>query len=256
MLWQMETRQPVPTPYPDSAGIPGQPVWSPDTRAVCYTKGAPPNLHVYDMAGGSGERKLFETQDSLETDDWSPDGRYILYTVASANNLSLPEAPNAYLFPIASGGSPIPFRAGRFPGRHIQIAPNGKWIAYTSPESGQRDIFIEPFDGHGPRQRVSPKGGDYPRWRRDSMELFYVAADGRLMAAPITVTGAMMRAGNPEALFSLPPVGVATVNASSYIYDITADGHSFLIPALSEENGRQSVNVILNWGPGASAPRK
>jgi Tol biopolymer transport system component len=155
----METQRPVPTPYPASTGIPSQPVWAPDSRTVAYTKGAPPNLYFYDIAGGGGEKRVFETHDSLETEDWSPGGRYILYTVGSVNDLSPQGGPNFVA---------VPDRLWRFARslsrRTIYRTSHPgfvrcKWIAFTSAESGQSDIYVEPFRAGGTRQRVSPRGG-------------------------------------------------------------------------------------------------
>jgi hypothetical protein len=85
--------------------------------------------------------------------------------------------------------------------------------------------------------------------------LFYVAEDRRLMSVPIQVTDVGIQPGTPEMLFPVTAVYNATSTAA-YIYDVAADGQSFLIPALVDENARQVVTVVLNWRPDAPAPGK
>src|SRR5205823_375791 len=82
-----------------------------------------------------------------------------------------------------------------------KFAPNGRWIAYSSDETGQYEIYISPFPGPGARRRLSTGGGRQPQWRRDGREIFYIASDKRLMAAEVSVNGENPDVGAIRTLF-------------------------------------------------------
>ena len=77
-----------------------------------------------------------------------------------------------------------------------QFSPDGKWIAYSSTESGRREVYVQGFaPDRVPaaavgKWQISTAGGDRPRWRRDGRELYYIALDGKLMAVPVAIGNA------------------------------------------------------------------
>jgi Tol biopolymer transport system component len=85
-----------------------------------------------------------------------------------------------------------------------QFSPDGRWVAYASNETGRYEIYIRSFPAAGGQWQISTGGGITPRWRHDGQELFYVAPDNRMMAAPIHVAadGRTVSAGSPVALFA------------------------------------------------------
>ena len=90
------------------------------------------------------------------------------------------------------------------------FSPDGRWIAYTTNEAGQPNVYVQPFPGPGGKYQVSRDGGGYPVWRADGKELFYLAADATLMAVPIDGTD-QFDIGVPQALF---PTAVPRFNTS------------------------------------------
>jgi hypothetical protein len=118
------------------------------------------------------------------------------------------------------------------------LSPDGRWIAYTSDETGQPNVHIQPFLRAGGKQRISPNGGRNPHWRGDGKELFYLDAAGTMTAVPIDLTDGSA-AGLPKALF---PAGVVSTNN---MYSVTKDGQRFLV----NRNAAVStpLTVIVNW---------
>src|SRR5262249_31779735 len=96
-------------------------------------------------------------------------------------------------------GVSVPPASGETQG---QFSPDGKWIAYASNESGRYEIYVESFPPGSDRSQVSTTGGTQPRWRRDGKEIFYLAADRKLMAA--AVQSGAFQAQTPVALFQTP----------------------------------------------------
>ena len=110
------------------------------------------------------------------------------------------------MLPLEGDGKPVPFVASEFQETQGQFSPDGNWMAYTSNESGQFEVYVERFphrSGAEGKSKVSTAGGEDPHWRPDGKELFYLDPGGRLFAVPVknsdTKTGFAM--GASEALF-------------------------------------------------------
>jgi Tol biopolymer transport system component len=126
---------------------------------------------------------LFKSPDNKIVDDWSRDGRFLLYEEQSAKGGS-----DLWVLPMEGAGErkPAPFLTTRSNERMGRFSPDGRWIAYASDESGRPEIYVRPFPvpaGGGGTWTVSQGGGFAPRWRRDGTELFYITADGQVMAS-------------------------------------------------------------------------
>jgi Tol biopolymer transport system component len=132
-----------------------------------------------------------------------------------------------------------------------QFSPDGKWIAYQSDKTGRDEIYLRPFPGPGPDEPVSINGGAQPRWNPSGQELFYVAADDRLMAVPITMApdGKSVEPGAPSPLFTTRVGSTATLKYRQQ-YVVSGDGQSFVMNSLVAEPTTTPITVILNWNPG------
>jgi hypothetical protein len=121
------------------------------------------------------------------------------------------------------------------------LSPDGKWIAYTSDESGRYEVYVQSFPAGGGKRQISTAGGIGPRWARN--ELFFHSADGRLMAASVT-TGANLEAGVPVPLFEFRPGG----SLITPYYAVTKDGQRFLLNTIIDTQAAAPLTVITNWG--------
>jgi Tol biopolymer transport system component len=131
-----------------------------------------------------------------------------------------------------------------------QFSPDGKWIAYQSDKTGRFEIYVQPFPGTGGDFPVSTDGGTQVRWNPRGTELFYVAADGRLMAVPIRVpaNAARFEVGKPLWL-SGTNLGGAIRNTNRHAYVVAPDGQSFVINSVPEDASASPITVIQNWKP-------
>jgi Tol biopolymer transport system component len=128
---------------------------------------------------------------------------------------------------------------------HGQFSPDGRWVAYSSNESGKWEVFVAPFPGPGGNWQVSTSGGSEPRWRRDGKELFYVAPDGKMMAVDVKASPTF-EAEVARALFQTHR-REAVSSADMFSYDVSADGQRFLINAEVEGAASPPLTVVLNW---------
>ena len=126
------------------------------------------------------------------------------------------------------------------------MSPDGRWLAYTSDESGSWEVYVQSFPTPGHRRTISLNGGAQPRWRRDGKELFYLSTDRRLMAVkvhPGVDARGVIDVGMPEALFQTRIRG--TLASPWEEYTVSADGQRFLI--CETERLEPSMTVVVNW---------
>jgi hypothetical protein len=136
----------------------------------------------------------------------------------------------------------------RFTEGGAQFSADGRWIAYTSNETGRYEIYVRPVSEPGAPQRVSTQGGNAPRWSHRGDELFYVAPDGRMMRAAVgRFRRPQLTLGEPQALFPTPldPTGFGT--RAPYV--LSVDDQRFLIPIATDQPTPASLVVISNWRP-------
>jgi hypothetical protein len=130
--------------------------------------------------------------------------------------------------------------------RNAQFSPDNRWIAYASNETGSMEVYVSSFpNGSGKWQVSSGGGGQEPKWRQDGKELFYLSADGKMMAVQVT-TGAAFKAGSPVPLFQTnrrQPVS----SQDHFSYDVSGDGQKFLIITKMDEANAAPLSVLLNW---------
>ena len=130
--------------------------------------------------------------------------------------------------------------------RNAQFSPDGKFVAYASSETGSWEVYVSPFPSFSSRWQVSRgDGGEEPRWRRDGKELFYLAPDGRLVAADVK-TGTGFEAGLPTVLFQTRPRQPLSA-MDFFTYDVTADGQKFLVNSKVDTSVAAPLSVVLNW---------
>jgi serine/threonine-protein kinase len=124
-----------------------------------------------------------------------------------------------------------------------RFSPDGRWLAYTSTESGRPEVYVQPFPGPGGKSQISTEGGTEPVWNPNGRELFYRQSD-RMMAVDI-VTQPALTAGRPRLLFEGPYL-LSAGNLPAY--DVSPDGQRFLMVVESEqEEPPTQINLVLNW---------
>ncbi len=219
------------------------PVWSPDGTRIAIQSRRDQTSRLYlEAADGTGATEtLYETDAPFTVTDWSPDGRFLVLAVRGPASLS-----DIWLLPFAGDRRPIPFLESRFNKTQATISPDSRWIAYTSYESGNDEVYVESFPTPGGKRQVSAHGGVQPRWRADGRELFYVSPDRMLTAVPVELDQSF-RVGTLAPLFKLPviPQGSQSIGLST-LYAAAPDGLKFLT-VVPPDGSDAPITVILNW---------
>jgi Tol biopolymer transport system component len=241
-IWLLDTARGSATRATFGGVYESTPVWSPDGLSFVFAGASttPPNLHVKRIGAGDSERLFGTAAQTLFPQSWSRDGRFIAY-------VSMDPQTEADIWVLATSGDrqASPFLRTRFYEAYARISPDGRWMAYSSTESGRESVYITRFPEPGEKWSVSAGGGSFPVWRHDSRELFYRAADGKLMAVPIG-PGADLSPGTPTPLFEPQRAEISTLGYGTF-YDVAPDGR-FLINILVERISPPAT-VVLNWRP-------
>jgi Tol biopolymer transport system component len=191
---------------------------------------------------GSGQARALVTSDLPKIpDDWSQDGKFLVYEVTDPKT-----GDDLWILPMSGIAKPFPFSATEHSERNARFSPDGKWIAYTSDESGQLDVYIQAFGNHGGKWRVSSNGGRMPSWSKDGKDLFYVTGETQFMSVPIESEPAF-KIGTPVPMFQIQmaETGITAENRTEYA--ISVDGNRFLINKKIEEEVSTPITIITNW---------
>jgi hypothetical protein len=124
------------------------------------------------------------------------------------------------------GSSPVPFAQSPFNEMQVQVSPDGRWVAYTSDESKQHEIYVRRRDGHCDPLHVSANGGSSPRCNPRGAELFCVSLDGYLNAVLVTLRAERLEASPARPLFKVPEAMTRSPFVS--LDDVAPDGQRFL----------------------------
>jgi hypothetical protein len=150
-----------------------------------------------------------------------------------------------WILPLFGSRKPFEFHPSAFESQEGQFSPDGRWIAYTSDQSGKEEVYVARFPEGGNTRKVSVNGGSQPRWRSDERELFYLSADDKLMATDVQARGTTLRFENVHGLFNCLPARVPIGS----VYDVSADGQRFLISTPANMPSPPPI-LITNWSAG------
>jgi eukaryotic-like serine/threonine-protein kinase len=227
------------------------PVWAPDSKKLAFSRAyeAPPQQYLLGLGDQDVEEALPATY-FQEPGDWSPDGRFLAFTntafAAADNELK----GDVWLVDMARGRKVIHLISTPFHEANPAFSPDGRWLAYTSNESGRTELYVQAFESGetpslvGERHLVSRQGALALRWRRDGKELVYLAGDGQLYAVPIGLSPTL-KIGTPVPLFAISLEARAAVHAQTG-FDVSADGQRLLIPVVTSAQ-QSEIIVIQHW---------
>jgi Serine/threonine protein kinase len=239
-IWLFDLLRDIPSRFTTNPGNDWYPLWSPDGNSIVFTsnRDGVPNLYLKNASGVGDEGVLLKSEEIKVADDWSADGKFIVYESRnSQTKLDL------WILPMSGDRKPFPFLQTLFNEQQAHFSPDGKWIAYTSDESGAPEVYVQTFPASGGKWRISTSGGAEPKWRRDGKELFYIAADKKLMSVD-TKLGPTFEAGVPKALFE---TRITVLTTFRNHYTVTGDGQRFLIISGLEESNFTPISVVVNW---------
>ncbi|HSA91934.1 MAG TPA: protein kinase [Terriglobales bacterium] len=224
------------------------PSWSPDGSRIAFASFVGPfagaglgsSLHTKASNGTGQDELLLASEQGFGSSypEFSPDGRYLVYQRASG-----PTGSSVWAVPVSGEKKPFPVAQPQSPQNAVfdqRISPDGRWLAYTSNDSGADEIYVTPFPAGGGRWQITTNGGDRVAWRGDGKELYYWGNDQMLTAVEVNPQGSEFQVGATKPLFRLsaPAVGMP--------YDVSSDGQRFLVNYLHEDSSTP-LTLVVNW---------
>jgi len=219
------------------------PVFSPDGSRVVFSsnrKGAW-NLYETDVSKPVGDRPVLESDLPKWPCDFTPDGRFLLYREFNSETRG-----DLKFLDLAGDRKPHTFIATAYDEGAGNFSPDGRWVAYTSDESGRAEVHVASFPDASRRYRVSSDGGTQPRWSRDGRELFYLAGS-KMTGVPVHAQRDDLTFGTSRVLFEAPfqTFGGTAFNISSR-YDVSADGR-FLVLLRASDEPPPPLTLVFHW---------
>ena len=206
------------------------PVWSPDGKQIAFASLRQGHLDIYRKVIGTAKDELVYADVDRKVPEWWLNDGTILYTTSNGKDYHL----------IAAEGERKPkqvFHAD-FSTDEPCVSPDGRWIAFSSLESGRAEVYIAAFPGFTDKRQVSNSGGVQPRWRGDGKQLYYLSLGATMMALDVIPESAV-----PRQLFEKR----GRVDSFFYdLYGVTADGQRFLVLDTMKEF-QAPTTVILDW---------
>lgn len=175
-----DTRQVTKNPLYDA-----QPVLSSDGSTIWFSseRNGLSDIYSIDLVTGSVDQ-VFSDSIPKYISSLSKDGSFLIYQAAF----------DLYVLDLRNGGVPEKVVEGGVEEREGQFSPDGKWIVYSSEESGQPEVFVVDYPVTRPRQRITTGGGKFPKWSKDGRSIYYKHGT-ELFRVPVNATGG--RSGDP-----------------------------------------------------------
>lgn len=235
-IWVLDPARNGETPMTRDGDNQGS-VWSRSGRELAILSFAPGGEATVLRADSevSQSARVWKVVPGLSNvDSWTAGDRGLLLSVIGAET-------GSDIWELSDSGDMRPVIATQATEHSPETSPDGRWMVYVSDVGGREDVYVAPVSGKGNPWKVSPAGGNDPRWRPDGRELFYLAPGGRLEAVA-TTTGETFTASAPQTLFS------ARFDASgNRAYDVVSDGRRFLVN-ISKSSPGSPIVVILGVG--------
>ncbi len=228
------------------------PVWSPDGKSLVYATIHPgtqalQNQLTVARTDGSGEEIVYESTRELWPTDWSADGKFIVLTEGQF----LGSGGDIWIMPTSGDHTPFPYLKTEFPENSGVLSPDGRWLAYSSGESGQNQIFVSPFSPTGAATHrslakwlVAPIArtlGARLLWSGDGQQLYFINVEGEIRAIDVDGSGDSFLVGRSEVICKADPWNFGPIG-----YDVFPDGERFVVNAFGNMISRP-ITLVQNW---------
>jgi serine/threonine protein kinase/Tol biopolymer transport system component len=243
-IYVYEARRDTMTRLTFGGGTNIAPVWSTDGRYIAFLG---PGGMSWARSDGAGKPQLLIQSKNLQVPfSFTPDGKRLAY-----NEVNPVTAYDIWTVAIENdsnglrAGKPEIFLQTPADERQPALSLDGRWLAYTSNESGTYQVYVRAFPDKGGKWQISNAGGAYPVWSSTGHELFFRTDDNRIMVAAYAAKADSFvpdkpRVWSDKRLADFGLVGTAT-------YDLAPDGKrvAALLPVATAAGQKAQNHVIF-----------
>ena len=228
------------------------PVWTPNGQRVLYA-GVSSALRSRRADGTGAVDTLLRSRRDFWTVVLTPDSNTFLLRLSTTPTADIVLAHRGDTATVPLVASPA------FNETSPALSPDGRWLAYTSDESGRNEVYVRPYPNvDAGRWQVSQAGGSSPHWSHTGRELFYENGAKALVATAV-VPGVTFTVGAQVTLFNTSGFA-GTGGAVNYLhYDVAPDDQRFVFFRKPTENGEATVDPLVqmvNWNVEVQAKLK
>jgi serine/threonine protein kinase len=243
-VWLVDLARGGATPLSSGRGRNDNPVWSPDGARVVWAadRDGGQSLFIRNVNDAAPEQLLFKSDVPFKNAvDWSRDGAWIVMT-----QLDQDTSQNVWLVDASGTKPPTIIVRGPVRDNGGPVSPDGRWIAFTSEESGRFEAYVQSFPEPGRRVQVSDTGAVRTWWTRDGRQIVLLGSDLRTLSRVDLQPGETLGVGTPKQFAKLP--------ADLVWVDAMPDRQRFLGIA-PERTSTGSVTLVQNWHAALARPR-
>jgi serine/threonine protein kinase len=220
-------------------GINRTPTWSTNGDSIVYYSNVDDKISIkIKPADGSGKARVITTgENRIYINDWTPDGSVLVLNTYGQMQSGIS------IFNSEGQKTIETFIDSPADDWMSDLSPDGKWLAYTTNESGRYEVVVQPFPEKGGKWQISTDGGMEPHWSADGKRLFYTRGN-KIILVPISIHNGVIEAGKESVLFdkySALPVD------SGITYDVAPYADYFITTQTANVASFQQVDVIINW---------
>ncbi len=168
--------------------------FSPDGTQYVYTSQDPgfERLYAHGIDGATDPTQLVDLKSvSAEAGHWSDNGQLLF-----SHRPRTSSAREIWVYDFSTGES-ASLLADDFSQDDPMLSPDGRWLAYSSDESGRSEVYVRPYPALNRKWQISTEGGARPYWRGDGKQLLYLSRPGRAHAVQVKVVGDELEISNP-----------------------------------------------------------
>ncbi len=234
-LWLVDLEGMAMTRLTHGSGLVDRPTWSPDGSRIAFATDRDGHWDIYEKAvdGSGAEQPILQGGSLLKyPGGWSPDGHTLVFEQISEKN-----GWDIWMMSTQGDRTPRPLLATSFDEQWAEVSPDGRWLAYSSNESGRPEVYLQAFPGMGHKHQISTSGGFAPKWRSDGREIVFASSAGAafLEISPDRGQGI----GNSRTLEFADEIVWA---------DLTPDFSRLIgLAGVASSRPTDDLTVVLNW---------